>query len=117
MRNILNPVRLMTLALALLALISLPFGHRATAQEMTPNMGAFLAMGGTLEDICGESHGSAQAPCDACRIVSAMDLPAPCAQLMPALTPRGMLFGPTAAAQPEAPTPRMTPPARAPPVS
>ena len=74
------------LALITLALLTVPFAHRAGAAPVTPQMAQFLAMGGNLADICGETGGHINAGCESCQIVGAMLLPAP------AQTPRNVSF-------------------------
>lgn len=63
------------LALVTLALLTVPFAHRAGAAPVTPQMTQFLAMGGNLADICGESSGHINAGCESCRIMGTMVLP------------------------------------------
>lgn len=60
------------LALITLALLTVPFAHRAGAAPVTPQMAQFLAMGGNLTDICGETGGHINAGCESCRIVGEM---------------------------------------------
>ena len=73
--------------LLVLALASLPFAHRATAQtQQDPAFIAFIQAGGTLSDLCdgpldGQSH--AALDCEACRIVNALILPARADVLLP----------------------------------
>ena len=65
------------LALVTLALVSVPFAHRAGAAPVTSQMTQFLAMGGNISDICGETGGHVSGGCESCRIVGAMLLPTP----------------------------------------
>ncbi|QUJ75627.1 hypothetical protein KDD17_11745 [Sulfitobacter albidus] len=59
-----------------LALLSLPFGHRGVgATQPSSALADFIAMGGTPDDLCGDTPHHVGGDCDACRIVSAMDLP------------------------------------------
>lgn len=71
-----NSLRLVACLAIALSLAALPFGHRATASEITPQMADFLAMGGTFDDLCGDDtfHGGGGV-CEACRIVDALHLP------------------------------------------
>ncbi|UWR23047.1 hypothetical protein [Sulfitobacter sp. S190] len=55
--------------MSLLAITAVPFGHRAGANTPDPALAAFVALGGDLSDICGDTgstHGYAD--CFACRI-------------------------------------------------
>ena len=67
-----------TLLLAL-ALGSLPFAHRATAEtQQDPAFIAFIQAGGTLADLCDgpeDGHGVAALDCEACRIIGALQVP------------------------------------------
>ncbi|WP_339636245.1 hypothetical protein [uncultured Sulfitobacter sp.] len=73
--------------LLVLALASLPFAHRATAQvQQDPAFIAFIQAGGTLNDLCDgplESHYHAALDCEACRIANAVILPTPADVLLP----------------------------------
>lgn len=75
------------LALVTLALLSLPFAHRAGSAPLSPEMAQFLAMGGTLSDICGETFGHINGGCESCTIVAAMLVPPAVQLLRPTLTP------------------------------
>ncbi len=58
--------------LASLAMSAAAFTHRVTQGSQTPDLLAYLSMGGTLEELCGEA-GLAHhmtAGCDACRIIA-----------------------------------------------
>ncbi|MEP1943888.1 MAG: hypothetical protein ABJJ03_12370 [Sulfitobacter sp.] len=63
------------LALVTLAMLSLPFAHRVGAAPITPEVSQYLALGGALSDICGETDTQAAGGCESCRIVGAMLLP------------------------------------------
>lgn len=63
------------MALMTLALLSLPFAHRAGAAPITPELTQFLAMGGNLSDICGDANGHSVGGCETCAIVAAMMVP------------------------------------------
>ena len=65
------------LAVVTLALLSLPFAHRTNAAAALPEMVQFLAMGGSLADICGDTHTASLGNCESCRVVAAMDLAKP----------------------------------------
>ena len=75
MRHLPLAVRTCLLALVTLALLTVPFAHRAGAAPVTPQMTQFLSMGGNIADICGETGGHVNAGCESCRIVGAMLLP------------------------------------------
>lgn len=105
------------LVLMTLALLSLPFAHRAGAAPITPELTQFLAMGGNLSDICGDANGHSVGGCETCAIVASMMVPPAVQVLHPALvfasSDHG--FGKT---KPLLPTiTRNRPPVRAPPVS
>jgi len=77
--NMINaiPIRLQRALLALIAiaLLSLPFAHRVGASPVTPEITLYLALGGNLSDICGDTDLHVASGCESCRIVSAMLLP------------------------------------------
>lgn len=78
-RILLKPVLALSLAVAL-AMVS--FGHRGAAQEISPELGAYLAGGGLLSDLCAGTDDAGYdlpTPCDACRISSGLHLPPPSA--------------------------------------
>ena len=82
-----SSLRVSLTLLLVLALASLPFAHRATAQvQQDPAFIAFIQAGGTLSDLCdgtleGQNH--AALDCEACRIVNALILPTPADVLLP----------------------------------
>ena len=82
-----SSLRVSLTLLLLLALASLPFAHRATAQvQQDPAFIAFIQAGGTLSDLCdgpleGQNH--AALDCEACRIVNALILPNPADVFLP----------------------------------
>ena len=100
----------------IVALAGLPFGHRATATEITPQMTAFVNMGGTLADLCGDPDALMRGgPCEACRIVDALHLPDAPSRPEPAFgRPHGALPTPAEVLLHGA-TDCPLPPARAPP--
>ncbi|MEP2781886.1 MAG: hypothetical protein ABJO67_20835 [Pseudoruegeria sp.] len=61
------------------AMASFGFAHRLVAEPVDSDMRAYIAAGGSLEDICGftdaPSHQAAQS-CEACRLVDAAVLSA-----------------------------------------
>jgi hypothetical protein len=71
------------LAFITLALLSVPFAHRAGATPVPPDMIEYLALGGALEDICGDDIPLSAGGCESCRIVASVMLPAPVASLVP----------------------------------
>jgi hypothetical protein len=76
------------LALLLLALTSLPFAHRAGAAPITQDMMQYIALGGTLSDICGEEPGTHTAGgCESCRITASMMMPQAVMDFAPSLAP------------------------------
>lgn len=63
------------LTLLSLALFSLPFAHRAGAAPVTAEITQYMALGGSLSDICGNTAPHMAGGCESCRIVAAMLLP------------------------------------------
>lgn len=63
------------LALVTLALLSVPFAHRAGAAPVTPEITQYLSLGGSLSDICGDTDLHIAGGCESCRIVGSMLLP------------------------------------------
>ena len=82
-----SSLRVYLTVLLVLALASLPFAHRATAQvQQDPAFIAFIRAGGTLSDLCDgplERQNHAALDCEACRIVNALILPTPADVLLP----------------------------------
>ena len=76
------------LALITLALLSLPFAHRVGAAPVTAEMAQFLALGGNLTDICGDTQGHSAGGCESCNIVASMLMP-------PAVHAQHPMFVPT----------------------
>lgn len=82
------------MALVLLALLSVPFAHRAGAAPATPDLRLFIAMGGSLSDICGESGRHAAGGCESCVVVGVALLPKPDLPLDPTFAFRTRLADP-----------------------
>lgn len=64
--------RFLTVLSLTVALISIGFAHRSVQAEPSPELADFLAMGGSLSDLCGLPSGEGPSPltdCEACRIV------------------------------------------------
>jgi hypothetical protein len=60
------------------AMASSGFAHRFVSQSLDPALAAYVAAGGSLEDICGPTKGSSHQiaqSCEACRLVNAAVLP------------------------------------------
>jgi hypothetical protein len=79
MRLIKNPFSRRLIGFALfVALASSSFAHRMTSSSVDESLSAFLAAGGTYQDICYETgftdHNAGQT-CDACRLVDSLVLP------------------------------------------
>lgn len=71
-----NIVRYLCVALVAVALGGVGFAHRHS-DPVDADMAAFLAIGGTLADICDSDAGSQDtivSDCEACRLVSAASL-------------------------------------------
>ena len=67
---------LMLGALAI-ALLSLPFAHRAGAEPVSSEMSDYLAVGGSIAELCGESVLHPSGGCESCRIVETASLAPP----------------------------------------
>ncbi len=74
-RRLSLPVFRLTVVLGLVvALVGTSWAHRGLSVEITEDVLAYVAAGGSLEDIC-DSEGSAEfahQTCDACRLVDAV---------------------------------------------
>ena len=103
------------LALMILALLALPFVHRAGAAPVTPEMSQFIAMGGNLSDICGESGGHRAGGCESCLIADPVLLSSSPRMLHPGFGLSSLRSIPLRTAAPLPATPYTSPPARAPP--
>ncbi|XHE59979.1 hypothetical protein L0Z65_17785 (plasmid) [Phaeobacter sp. BS52] len=70
--------RLAMILALVLALASTGFAHTIERAEDSPDYAAFVAAGGALSDLCGDSqdpgHGTL-AQCEACRLVAAALIP------------------------------------------
>jgi hypothetical protein len=67
---------MLLVVLALLcAMASSGFAHRFVGQPVDPALAAYIAAGGSLDDICGHAggttHHQSTQTCDACRLVTA----------------------------------------------
>ena len=107
----------LTLLLAV-ALLTLGFGHRMALQDPV-DLSAYAMPDGTLPDLCHDggtpAHGTKdQAPCPACRIIAALELPAITSLPPVQLTPIVVVWPAVALADNTAHPPR-APPARGPP--
>jgi hypothetical protein len=104
------------LALVTVALLSVPFAHRAGAAPVTPEISQYLSIGGNISDICGDTGLHISGGCESCRIVSSMLLPLAAytlkGELSFAAMPRMISETSTAATHPLS----ISPPVRAPPV-
>ena len=59
-----------------LALMLVPFGHRAAAGHDDPALQAYVALGGSLSDLCGSDRSQhADRGCEACRLSASLALP------------------------------------------
>lgn len=79
MLSAMNRVVRYLLALGLVvALAALTFAHRLPSHGNDPMLAAYLSVGGSLDDLCGDpldaqKHGSSG--CEACRLVGDLTLP------------------------------------------
>ena len=69
--------RLSVVVALLVALVSSAWAHRVSDVPYDAELGAYLAAGGLLEDICADGQGSHQEgqTCDACRLVDTVAVP------------------------------------------
>lgn len=70
--------RLMVVAALLVALTGSAVAHRTQGPPATADLLAYVAAGGSLDDLCGGDDGSSgvgMAGCDACRLVDTAALP------------------------------------------
>lgn len=103
----------------LVAMAGTGFAHRVIGQDADESLLSYLAAGGTLAELCGQtdqgSHGGGQS-CDACRLVDSLVVPScvqgPASDWVPAL----VLFDPGAAPVLVADAQNPAHPVRAPPV-
>lgn len=98
-----------------LALLSLPFAHRTSASAVTPEMSEFLAMGGTLKDICGDIEGMLDGGCESCRVIAGTDLAPHLAVAHPAFVAKQVRRVQDTFANTRDPADGLFPPVRAPP--
>lgn len=70
--------RLMIVVSLFAAITTVGFAHKTSVSDIDPDLLAYVAAGGALEDICGASddapHGMTRS-CDACRLVDTADCP------------------------------------------
>lgn len=70
--------RLLTTFVLVFALMAVGFAHRVAPANMTPELAAYVAMGGSLADLCGRTEDPDQTgtvSCEACRIADASIVP------------------------------------------
>lgn len=74
MRSLIDQFAKLCLTLAIfVAMASSGFAHRAAPVPLDEGLVAYVAMGGTLDDLCGDAGLGARGSntCDACRLVDA----------------------------------------------
>ncbi|WP_386679730.1 hypothetical protein [Loktanella sp. R86503] len=62
----------------IIAMASTGFAHRFVSQPLDPALTAYVAAGGSLADICGQTDGSSHhslQSCEACQLVNAAVVP------------------------------------------
>lgn len=61
-----------------IAMASSGFAHRAAPAQLDESLIAYVAVGGTLDDLCGDAGfgGTGGGTCDACRLVDTATVPA-----------------------------------------
>lgn len=70
--------KLMVVFALICAMATTSFAHRFVSQSLDPALAAYVAAGGSVEDICGYTEGSSHQnvpSCEACRLVNAAVLP------------------------------------------
>lgn len=89
-------LRLSVAAALCLALVAIGYGHRTQGPDMTPELAAYVAAGGSLSDLCGPTDGDGPAPradCEACRLSDTLTtLRDPCLAAS-RITPKTFVFG------------------------
>lgn len=63
--------RLLTTFAVALALVWVGYAHNTTQAHMPPDLAEYVAIGGSLDDLCGETdapHHGHTVSCEACRI-------------------------------------------------
>jgi hypothetical protein len=77
--------KLSLVAALLVALASTDFAHRAIPLDVDDNLMRYLAVGGSLGEICGDASGDhVGQSCDACRLVDVASVPSASAQALSA---------------------------------
>jgi len=70
-------MRNLMLAALTIALLTLPFAHRTGAEPVSGEMAEYLAIGGSVSELCGESTLHPSGGCESCRIVETATLAPP----------------------------------------
>ena len=81
-----NLVRPLALIALLFAFLTLGFAHKNIPSQMTPELAAYVAAGGSLFDLCGTDQlpeDGQTVECEACRIADSFALLRGCKQVMP----------------------------------
>jgi hypothetical protein len=97
------------------AMLALPFVHRAGAEPVNPEISRYLAMGGNLVDICGESGSHKAGGCESCAIAATLLIPTCGGPARPAFALASLTLGSTGPVTAPRATPKSSPPVRAPP--
>lgn len=103
------------LAALVMAMLALPFVHRAGAEPVSHEIRQYIALGGYLADICGDSDGHMSGGCESCNIVATMMLSAYGYLALPASIPKPLEADASGGPSPHRPPAHNTPPVRAPP--
>ncbi|MEP2640751.1 hypothetical protein [Roseobacter sp.] len=104
------------LLIASLAMSAAAFAHRVADPAPSPDLLAYLDIGGTLEDLCGDTGPShLTSACDACRIMANALAPMGARPLHRPQNGRVSVWVRPIAQAMHAPHPPVSPPSRAPP--
>tara|TARA_R110002020_G_scaffold358559_12_gene571081 strand:+ start:31747 stop:32103 length:357 start_codon:yes stop_codon:yes gene_type:complete len=96
-------------------MLALPFVHRAGAEPVSPDIARFIAIGGDLLDICGESSHHRASGCESCTIAATLLMPSCGGPLRPILVLASLAPEATGIGCAPRSMVKSTPPVRAPP--
>lgn len=97
------------------AMLALPFVHRAGAEPVSPEISRYLAMGGNLLDICGESGSHKAGGCESCTIAAHSLMPTNRGPGRPAFVLTSLTLGSASTVIAPRAAQKSSPPVRAPP--
>lgn len=103
------------LAALMIALLALPFVHRAGAEPVSSEISQFISMGGKLADICGERSDHKASGCESCAICAVVVVSAHSGHMRPAFAPNPLDIAHATHPAARLTALHFTPPVRAPP--